>query len=97
MKGANPIESNLGAELRAEMHQLVDELGPALATVINETDKRIALPPDAESALQKMLGTVGRAPAHLPESSPTPDTGRLRGLGGNGCRKGAGDTGALLE
>ena len=84
MNGANPIESSLGAELRAEMSQLVAELGPVLAGVINETDDRVALPQDADTVLQEIV-------------TPLPDLGsgaqatieRLLDLN----RKAAGNTG----
>ena len=45
-------ESPLGAELRAELKSLIDQLQHALKEVIDSTDQRIALPPDSAQALR---------------------------------------------
>lgn len=42
---------NLSEDLREEMEELLGQLESSLTTVIRETDTRIALPPDARSAL----------------------------------------------
>lgn len=44
-------ESTLGSEFREEMNVLMDDFRHDLASAVLETDDRVALPPDSESAL----------------------------------------------